>query len=185
MTMTGVANDGIPILGATVLKFSGKTSSGSERSTRQLIYVTNTTPHVFLNREGCAELGLILHAFPKIDEIPKEPNISLQFQVSDKKNTCSSPCVPGYPPNPRDNNTPCGCPVRQKMPPKPTCLPCEPTEANRAHLQQWLIDYYRSSAFNMCKNQPLILMDSPPMRLMIDQKPTQPPSSPITLARRG
>ena len=168
MTMTGVANDGIPIIGATVIRFSGKTSSGDERSTRQLVYITNTTPHIFLSREGCAELGLIPHKFPKIGEIPKEQFSSFQCPVDDKGNTITSSCVPGYPPNPKDKNTPCGCPVRQKMPPKPTSLPCEPTETNRLHLQQWLIDYYRSSAFNMCKNQPLILMDSPPMRLMIE-----------------
>lgn len=167
MTMTGVSNDGIPILGAAILRFSGKTPSGDERTTRQLVYVTNTTPHVFLNREGCAELGMISHSFPTIGDIPKEASISCQFQIDNEK-TIQTPCVPGHPPKSTGNTMPCGCPLRQKMPPKPKSLPFEPTDANRENLQQWLINYYRSSAFNMCKNQPLILMDSPPMRLMID-----------------
>ena len=37
-----------------------------------------------------------------------------------------------------------------------------------AHLQQWLLYYYRSSTFNTCEHQPLSLMDGLPMRLMID-----------------
>ena len=173
MTMSGAANDGIPLLGAVIVRFSGKTPSGTEITTRQLVYVTDTTPHVFLNREGCTELGLISPVFPTIGDIPKEPNTSCQFVVDEGK-TIQTPCVPGLPPA-SGNTTPCGCPPRQKIPPKPTSLPYEPTEANREKLQQWLIDYYRSSAFNMCQNQPLALMDSPPMRLMID--PTAHPTA--------
>ena len=70
---------------------------------------------------------------------------------------------PGQNPHPS-----CDCPPRQHPPPKPTALPFLATEDNRASLQQWLLDYYKSSTFNTCEHQPLPLMDSVPMRLMVD-----------------
>ena len=174
MTMTGVTNDGIPILGAAIIQFSGTTPSGVKRTTRQLVYVTETTSNVFLSREGCTELGLISRSFPTIGEVPAELTATVshqsqsQSQVDDTYKKPPGPCVPGISTNTDHDATPCGCPPRQKIPPKPTSLPFEATEANREKLQQWLVEYYRASAFNMCKNQPLVLMNGPPMRLMID-----------------
>ena len=65
-------------------------------------------------------------------------------------------------------HAPCDCPPRQKPPPKPTELPFPATEDNRESLQQWLLEYYKSSTFNTCEHQLLPLMDSVPMRLMVD-----------------
>ena len=59
-------------------------------------------------------------------------------------------------------------PKKKKIPPLPTSLPFPATEENRERLQQWLIDYYRSSSFNMCEHQPLTMMDSLPLRLMVN-----------------
>ena len=53
-------------------------------------------------------------------------------------------------------------------PTKPTQPPFPATEENRQRLQEWLLDYYKSSTFNTSKHQSLPLMDSIPMRLMID-----------------
>ncbi len=61
-----------------------------------------------------------------------------------------------------------GCFKRTKPPPIPTSLPYPATEANREKLQQYLLDYYSSSTFNVCEHQTLPLMEGPPMRLMID-----------------
>ena len=59
------------------------------------------------------------------------------------------------------------------MPPlKPTQLPYPATEANRQHLQQWLLNYYASSTFNTCEHQPLSLMDTLPLRLMVNPDAT-------------
>ena len=49
-------------------------------------------------------------------------------------------------------------------------LPTIPS--HREKLQQYLLDYYGSSTFNTCEHQALPLMDSPPMRLMIDPNAT-------------
>ena len=50
----------------------------------------------------------------------------------------------------------------------PHLPPFPATEANREKLQQYLLDHYATSMFNTCEHQALPLMDSLPMRLMID-----------------
>ena len=66
------------------------------------------------------------------------------------------------------SSSPCTCPRRKTPPPKPTELPFPVVERSRMKLQQWLLDYYRSSTFNTCEHQPLPLMETVPMRLMVD-----------------
>ena len=67
-----------------------------------------------------------------------------------------------------ENKAPFGSPLRQRSPPTPSALPFPQTEENRQKLQEYLLDYYRSSTFNTCEHQPLPLMDGPPMKLMVD-----------------
>ena len=62
--------EGIHILGAAILRFSGKTSNGI-RVSRQIVYVTDVDNKVFLNREACVSLGIISDQFPKVGEIGK------------------------------------------------------------------------------------------------------------------
>ena len=144
----------IRILGATILRLSGKNKKG-EQSTRQMVYVTDNTDKLFLSREACVDLGIIPKAFPTIND------------TEDAKSTNSIDTT--------DNSTSqeeCQCPRRTKPPPIPTSLPFPATEANREKLQQYLLDYYSSSTFNTCENQALPLMDSPLMKLMIDPNAT-------------
>ena len=42
------------------------------------------------------------------------------------------------------------------------------------------VNYYASSTFNTCEHQALPLMDSPPMRLMIDPNACHPHCTPLT-----
>ena len=67
-------------------------------------------------------------------------------------------------------SAPCTCPRRQIPPSPPTSLPFPATEENREKLEQFLRDYYRSSTFNTCEHQPLLMMQGPPLRLMVDTK---------------
>ena len=60
-----------------------------------------------------------------------------------------------------------------KAPPPPPALPYPATEDNREKLQQFLLNHYRASTFNVCEHQSLPLMEGPPMRLMIDSNATQ------------
>ena len=153
--MQAANNDSIRILGAAILGLSGKSNEGEERSTRQMIYVTDNTDKLFLSREACIDLGIIPNTFPTIGEAEETEsansigttNASLPQQESQ-------------------------CPKRTKPPPIPTSLPFPATEANREKLQRYLLDHYASSTFNTCEHQALPLMDSPPMRLMIDPNAT-------------
>ena len=66
--MQAANNNSIRILGTTILKLSGKNDEGEERSTRQIIYVTDNADKLFLSREACVDLGIIPNTFPTIGE---------------------------------------------------------------------------------------------------------------------
>ena len=142
MKMHAANENQITILGAAILRFSGKTKEDKTIETRQIVYVTDSTSKIFLSREACVTLGIISQKFPTIGE-----------------STCSiGPSV----------NTLCPCPKREQPPPPPKHPPFPATMENRGRLQQYLLDYYKSSTFNTCEHQPLPMMQGPPMRLMID-----------------
>ena len=151
LKMHAADNHDINILGATILRLSGKDSKGEEKSTKQMVYVTNHTDKLFLSREACTDLGIISQKFPIVNET----------EETNPHNSISSAAAP----TPQQE---CHCPKRTKPPPIPTTLPYPATEANREKLQQYLLDYYSSSTFNTCEHQTLPLMEGPPMRLMID-----------------
>ena len=59
MQMHSADNRDIPILGAVILKMSGKDQSGDERTTQQIIYITDSTDELFLSRRACVDFGII------------------------------------------------------------------------------------------------------------------------------
>lgn len=64
-----------------------------------------------------------------------------------------------------DGMAPCGCPKHPRL-----HWQSPPTEAKQEKLEQFLVDYYmyKSSTFNTCPHQTLLLMEGPNMRLMVD-----------------
>ena len=70
MKMYTACNDGIKILGATILRFSGTSPFGAPLETHQFTYITDDSDKVFLSREACKELGMISEQFPTIGETP-------------------------------------------------------------------------------------------------------------------
>ena len=111
--MHAANNNSIPILGATIVSFSGKTKTGKILSTRQLVYVTDSSDNIFLSREACTDLGMISTKFPTIGETI-ETNQSFQSLINDMP--LPKPCMPGVPLSIHDTNIKqCGCPPRQKL----------------------------------------------------------------------
>ena len=100
------ANNNIRILGAIILRLSGKNKNGEEESTRQIVYITDNTYKLFLNREAWVDLGLIPGTFPTIGET--EATLSA--------NSVKAVHTPQSPPV-------CQCPKRTKPPPIPNSLP--------------------------------------------------------------
>lgn len=147
MKMHAANNNMIKIIGAAVLRFSGRAMNDKMIETRQIVYITNSTTKVFLSREACVTLGIISRTFPTIGE-------TLNV-VTDLNNDIAI-------------TTPCACPKREPPPIPPKCLPFPASPDNRDRLKQYLLDYYKSSTFNTCEHQPLPMMEGPPLRLMID-----------------
>ena len=73
MRMHSVDNCDIPILGATILRLSGRGPLGDERITRQIAYITYSTDKLFLSREACVDLGIIPAQFP-VMQPPQDPH---------------------------------------------------------------------------------------------------------------
>lgn len=78
LRMHAADNHDIQLLGVTILRLSGKDHSGKERSTRQVVYVTNHTDKLFLSREACTDLGIISHQFPLLGETEECQSSPLQ-----------------------------------------------------------------------------------------------------------
>ena len=150
MNMTAANNCKINIRGALVLRIRGRSPTGTKLETRQIVYFTDSTDRFFLSKQACIALGLISNHFPTIGET-----------ASDEIRASSTVALP-------EPERSCNCPDRQLPPPKPTSLPIPATEDNADALKAWLLDYYKSSTFNVCQHQPLPMMSGPPMRLMID-----------------
>lgn len=165
MQMHAVNNNGMKIMGAVILRFSGRSPSGATLESRQIVYVTSDSDKLFLSRETCTALGMITKNFPTVGETihtcsTTEPDTACDATETPLSDSAEAP--------ESASSSPCTCPRRETPPPKPTDLPFPATESNRTKLQQWLLDYYRSSTFNTCEHQPLPLMESVPMQLMVD-----------------
>ena len=160
-------NNGINILEAAVIRYPGISDTGQIFETRQITYVTDSSDKIFLSREACEGLGMISPKFRKISEIQTSVHVigvntgeaDMPTTAINHHSSCSS-----------NNIVPCGCLKRDASPPPPTRLPFKLTEDNRKNLQKFLLDYYKSSTFNTCEHQPLLMMDVPPLKLMVDDK---------------
>ena len=113
LRMHAADNHNIHILGATILKLSGKDNKETEMSIK---HMTNNTNKLFLSREACIDLGIISHKFPTMNE-------------ADETNTDNSVGTTTASPPQQE----CQCPKRTKP---PTSLPYPATEANREKLEQ-------------------------------------------------
>ena len=69
MKMHAANGKGINILGAAILRFSGKSPNVEPRETRQITYITDNYDQLFLIREACIALGIITTRFPTVGEV--------------------------------------------------------------------------------------------------------------------
>ena len=150
MKMHTAVNMGIRILGATVLRISGKDYKGNAIETRQITYITDDSEKIFISREACVALGIVPASFPAIGgAFDSNQTAVIEGEIDGLSLTSS-----------------CNHPRRQQRPPIPTKLPFPATEENHPRLRQYLLDHYKSSTFNICDHQPLPLMDGPPLHIM-------------------
>ncbi len=101
------ANDHIiGILGVVILRLPGKNTEGDELSTRQMVYVTDSTDKLFISREACVDLGVIPRTFPNVGEA-EEIRFANVICTSPPQQEChcprrsKPPPIPNFPPIPR------------------------------------------------------------------------------------
>ncbi len=66
--MRAVNRSKVELLGLILVKFSGQDGANVVRSTKQVVYVTDSCKGVYLSREACEQLGLISEIFPTIGD---------------------------------------------------------------------------------------------------------------------
>ena len=116
------------------------------RNSIQALYITKQLKTLFISRTCLLELGCLPRSWP---------------YPPDEAETCS-PLI-------TQTLAPCGCPVRSETPPAPTKppFPITDTEECRARLQEWMLDYFKSSTFNTCPHQVLPGMSGQELKLAI------------------
>ena len=169
-------NSGLGLLGGVLVTFSGKDCNGNTRTSRQLCYVAENIDCIFLSKSACVDLGLIGKNFPTIGTF-NTPNISTMSESENGNKTDesyafspSNPCKETLD-NKKSSSIVCTCPRRELPPSVPKTLPFPAIPENCDKLKEWILKYYKASAFNQCEHQQLPLMkDAPPIKLHVDPK---------------
>ena len=152
--MRGAISEDLEVSGGIIAEVTTRDTSGVERKTEQLVYVSKKIDKAFLCREGLISVGAIPANFPSVPAGLGEAHIA-SMRLADEQ---------------------CSCPRRTRSPPPiPTKLPDGLTGSDEdvPALKQWLLDRYAASAFNVCEHQPLPMMSSEPLKLHVnpDAKP--------------
>ena len=133
-SINGITDSKVRILGTLPLKISV-----NNRTTRQLVHISENVSGTFLSQKALIDLGLIPSNFP---------------QTSDMSQT--NACL-------TNESSQCSCPRRGPTPERPDRLPFQPTEENIPLFKQWFLSEFNASAFNTCEEQPLQTMTGTPV----------------------
>ena len=144
MVLRGVKRSRLTVVGAVAVEISagGKTAY-------QILYVTEETKQLILSRTCLEQLGVVAEDF------------HTKGMVGDVHVTSGSGKNIG------GGKAACGCYARSAVPKLPESMPWPPAESNADALEQWVRDYYASSAFNVCEHQPLQAMSGPPLQIRV------------------
>jgi len=162
----------IAVLGAVLIRLSGRTSDGDRRTAAVMAYISPNTRRFYLSREALIQLGIITKDFPRIGSADESSAVNDENAEINTR----SPST-GHLTNELISVQPaaCGCPTRSSPLPRPKELPFPSTEENIPKMREWLLERYSSSTFNQCKHQQLPGMSGPSIRLHVD--PAAKPSA--------
>ena len=164
--LNAASNTPILVSGGILLEISARNDqTGVVKTTHQLCYVSSHVTGIFLSLSACVDLGVVPQNFPEVGSCDlASPAVKVQSVTSADSSKCSNSGVP------TEDSQPCSCPRRELPPETPASLPCAPTPENVPRLREYILERYKSSAFNCCSHQPLRLMDgSPPLRIFVDE----------------
>ena len=132
----GITDTRLNIIGTLMLKITYM-----EKTTRQMVYVTSNSMGLYLSEKALSDLGLIDSKFPSSQDSKAAP-----AKISPVKDECE--CIPHEPaPEPSEQ------------------IPYPATEDKKLNLKSWLVERFKSSAFNTCEHQPLKEMTGDPMKI--------------------
>ena len=142
MSVTTASGDPLDVLGGVFVAITLGTGIYKKTSI-QMAYISESVNQVFLSEDALNDLDILPPMWPK-----QETRGVCAMDVASSKNG--------------EIIRSCSCPDRTEAPLPPTELPMFATEGNIPALRQWIVDRYRSSAFNICTHQPLPLVNSSP-----------------------
>ena len=147
----------IKILGAFDAVFKGISPKGKILTCASTIYVSDMVTGFFLSYDTMVDLLILSRKFPTIGECPqgRESCVATNQSLPDE---CPTVCTEG---------TPCECPQRSSVPPRPLSLPFEPIEENNDKMRSWILQTFASSTFNVCPHRPLQEMAGPPIEFHV------------------
>lgn len=152
MGVKGVSRSPVEILGALFLQVSA-----SGLCTKQIVYIARGARSLILSEKALMDLGVIPVNFPSAGMFKRAQVCSEQIQEATVEVSQAVLL----------NN--CGCPLRTELPPKPKVIPVEKPEQNRLLLFKWILNYYKSSAFNICPHQLTPEITGPKMLIITEQ----------------
>ena len=159
---TSISGDKIHPLGSFFSTISGLTKSGKLITTKEIVYVFEKTPTIYLSRTVLITLGVIRRAMNIGDFCAAAANI-----LREGPQQCTEV---------RDNEGRrlCGCPERSLVPDPPEWEKGW-TEENIPEMKRKMLAHYAASAFNICKLQQQSRMDKfPPVILHVDEEKYKP-----------
>ena len=156
--------------------FFGKVTAmeGLRKVQVQVLFYVLKEGGSILSRHTCEKFGIISSEFPKVGEhlpVGEDKRLGLKVNMVEKSEDVyqkEGECDP-------DSELPCRCPRREFVDP-PDKMPYPPTEENRERLENWIKQYYASSAFLACKRQEMPRTEGPPMRIH-----TKPDAAPVVI----
>ena len=182
--MSAANRSPIPIAGAFFAKISTQTRNGKVATCHSMIYVSNAVKSMYLSYETMLDLGLLAADFPVGDGVA---STGAQADGADDVGTdgpgdrsftspptaCAARVINGgCDAADAAKDSPCSCPQRTSVPPRPESLPFTCTPENNEQMEAWLLDRYRASTFNTCPHRPMPCMEGPPIEIHIDPQAT-------------
>lgn len=147
--IVGITSSNLGVIGSLLLRieFGGKTS-------RQMVHISTNCHGLYLSEKTLMDLEVIPRSFP-------HPPASYAHAI-----TPATPCCQ------EETNTPCR--KRTKTPDRPEKIPFIPTKENLMKFEEYLLDIFASSGFNMCTKEPLQGLDGSTMDIVFKPDGTKP-----------
>ena len=143
----GITDTKLRIIGALLLRIKH-----NQRTTMQMVYISENVSGLYLSETACKELGIVDENFPDQHTKVNATKIDADDEDHDVE------------------NDDCECIPRSEPPDRPAQIPFPPTKENKGKLKNWLLENFKSSAFNTCTHQPLKEMVGEPMTITFKEE---------------